>query len=213
VDDGDGDGDGNGDTDTFGGTLTTPEGDPIVEEANVVSSDGVTQTDPQQECDIDVADSIGDDEDGGEGTDPEAFTIDIDSSSEDTFDTFFTLGGDPVDVTSNNVDVDSSTDETVTQVVVTIDNPEGTDSLTVGSHSVSTLVVSNAGSSSITIAPDDAGSDVSDADYEIVLEAVEFEYTVGEGETAVTDQRSISYTATDSAGESASTSSTISIEE
>jgi hypothetical protein len=104
-------------------------------------------------------------------------------------------------------------DESVTQVTVTIANPQGTDSLTVGSHSVSTLAVSNEGTSSITIVPDDESSEVPDADYEAVLEAVQFEYTVSDGETAVTDQRTISYLATDSAGETASTTSTVSIEE
>jgi hypothetical protein len=98
-------------------------------------------------------------------------------------------------------------------VTVTIDNPEPTDVLTAASTPVSTLTVSNSGTTSVSISPEIPDSAVSDTDYETVLEAIEFEYTVGDGDTPVTDQRSISYSVTDSAGNTASTSSTITIQE
>ena len=213
VDDGDDDGD--GDEDNSDVTLTTPKGDPIVNESNVVSSEDVTLTDPKNECDIDVSDIIDDEDgDGSEGgTDPESLFLDIDFSSDETFNNTFTMGNTPVSVTSNNVVVNSSSEETVTSITVSIATPQGNDTLTAGTTTVTALVVSNNGSSSITIAPNQAGDEVSDTDYEIILEAIDFEYTVGDGETVVTDQRTIDYSVTDSAGESASTTSTVTVEE
>ena len=205
--------DGDDEEDNSDVTLTTPKGDPIVNESNVVSSEDVTLTDPKNECNIDVSDII-EDEDGSEGgTDPESLFLDIDSSSDETFNNTFTIGNDPVSLTSNNVIVNSSSEETVTSITVSIATPQGNDTLTAGTTTVNTLMVSNNGTSSVTIAPNQAADDVSDTDYEIILEAIVFEYTVGDGETVVTDQRTINYSVTDSAGESASTSSTITIEE
>jgi hypothetical protein len=188
-------------------TLSTPEGELIVNEANLVTDD-VTQSDPRQECDIDVSDTLDGAEPGVAG-----LSIDIDTTSEETFDATFTIGGGPVSVTSNSVQVQSSEEESVMLVTVTIDNPEPTDVLTAASTPVSTLTVSNSGTTSVSISPEIPDSAVSDTDYETVLEAIEFEYTVGDGDTPVTDQRSISYSVTDSAGNTASTSSTITIQE
>ena len=203
----------NDDTDTSDITLTTPKGDPIVNESNVVSNEDVTLTDPKNECDIDVSDII-EDEDGNEGgTDPESLFLDIDSGSEETFNNVFTIGNGPVPLTSNNVEVNSSSDESVTSITVSINTPQEGDTLTASITTVNTLNISNNGTSSITISPDQAGNEVSDTDYEIILEAIVFEYTVGDGETAVTDQRTINYNVTDSAGNSSSASSTITVEE
>ena len=187
-------------------TLTNPRGGVIVNEVNLVSADGVTQTDPRKECDIDVADTL-------EDSDSQLVSIDIDPTSEDIFDTTFTIGGDPVSITSGSVTIESSAEESIVLITVTIDNPEPTDTLTVASNPVTTLTVSNSGTSSISIAPDIADSIVSDTDYETVLEAIEFEYTVADGDTPVTDQRTITYTVTDSAGNTTSTTSTVTVEE
>ena len=194
-------------------TLTTPKGDPIVNESNVVSSEDVTLTDPKNECDIDVSDIIDDEDGNGGGTDPESLFLDIDSGSDETFNNVFTIGSDPVSLTSNNVEVSSSADESVTSITISINTPQGGDTLTAGTTTVNTLNVSNNGTASITILPDQTGNEVSDSDYEIILEAIVFEYTVGDGETVVTEQRTITYSTTDSAGDSFPTSSTITIEE
>jgi hypothetical protein len=202
----DSDEDGN-DTTNKNITLSTPEGELIVNEVNLVTDD-VTQSDPRQECDIDVSGTL-------DGSDPgeSGLSIDIDATSEESYDATFIIDGDPVSVTSNSVQIQSSEEESVMLITVTIDNPESTDVLTAASNPVSTLKVSNSGTSSVSISPDVPNSTVSDTDYETVLEAIEFEYTVGDGDTPVTDQRSVSYSVTDSAGNTASTSSTVSIQE
>ncbi len=189
-------------------TLTTPEGDPIVNEVNLVSADGITQSDPQDECNIDVSDILDD-------SDPDlsGVSIDVDSSSNNVFDITFVIDGPPVGITSNSVEIQSSEEEFIMLVTASIDNPQSSDSLTESSTPVSTLTVSNSGTSSVSISPDIPGSSVSDVDFETVLESIEFEYTIGDGDTPVTEQRTITYTVTDSAGNSASTSSTVTVEE
>ena len=111
------------------------------------------------------------------------------------------------------MDVSSTDGESVTSITVSIDNPEDDDALNVNATAVTTLTVNNEGTSSITIVPQAAGETVSDADYETVLEAVVFDYDPGDGETPVTDTRNISYSASDVDGESATTSSTVTVEE
>lgn len=184
--------------------LTTPKGDPIVNETNQVSSDGVTLTDPQNECDIDVASVI-------QGNESDSLAIDVDSSSDAVFNATFTIGAGTVNITSSGININSPENESVTQVVVTINNADANDTLNVNANSVSTLNVSNTETSSVTISPNVEGSTVSDSDFEIVLEALVFEYTVNG--VANTDERVITYSATDSASNSVSTTSTITIQE
>ena len=195
-----------GATNDSGITLTTPEGDPIINEVNLVNEDGVTLTDPQNECNIDVAEVLVD-----SGPNVGELSIDVDSTSDEIFNRDFTIGGSAVSITSSNVDIQAADDATVNSVTVSITNSESTDTLTVVSNPVTTLTISGDGTDSIAITPDGFDTEIAEADFEAVLEVIQFEYTVPDGETAVTDQRTITYTASDSEGNSATTSSTVTI--
>ncbi len=183
-------------------TLTTPKGEPITGETNLVSGDGLTQTDPQNECDIDVTDTL-------EDSESQLLSIDVDSNSDDTFDVTFTVGGSAVSITSN-AEILSSEEASIVSMTISIDNPESEDTLSV-TGSTANLSVSGDGTTSITITPTVSGTLVSDSEFETLLESIEFDYVPAGA--VVTDQRTLSYSVTDSIGSSATTSSTVTVAE
>ncbi len=177
------------------------------------NNDGVTLTDPADQCDVDLNEIVAvpdsdTNTDGSAGSSNSAPVIDVNGSDGNPTSVNFTVDGSPVIIAPNVTITDADGDD-ITSVTVSIQNDVADDSLTVSNPAG--LEVTGSGSTTITFNVGGQNTAASGDVFESAIESIVFEYTVPEGTTADTTDRTITYTVNDGTNMSDPVSSTVTI--